>query len=153
LDSLASKERVDAVLERGAQAGEPDVVAEKLAQLAQLARRHVGLGEQIGAQKVGERARVDGVRLHPRGGDRLRVPRMAWGALIRSRCKSKSAMSASRLSSRRRVGAGRDSSPRKRRPSGRRARRAGVIGDHPTSRAVIHAARFRAGSTVLKRAG
>jgi hypothetical protein len=76
LDALAGEEGVDAVLERGAQAGEADVVAEKLPQLAQLARRHVGLGEQVGAQEVGERACVDGVRLHARGGDRLRVARM-----------------------------------------------------------------------------
>jgi hypothetical protein len=76
LDSLAGEERVDAVLECGAQTREPDVVAQKLAQRAQLSRCHIGLGEQVGAQKVGERARVDGVRLHPRGCDRLRVPRM-----------------------------------------------------------------------------
>jgi hypothetical protein len=45
-------------------------------QLAQLSRDHVRLGEQTGAQKVRERAGVDGIRLHPPGGDRLRVPRM-----------------------------------------------------------------------------
>ena len=52
------------------------MVAEQLTERAQLSRRDVGLGEQIGAQQVGERARIDGVGLHPRGGDRLRVPRM-----------------------------------------------------------------------------
>jgi hypothetical protein len=48
----------------------------KLPELAQLTRRDVGLGEKVGAQEVRERACVDGVRLHPRGGDRLGVPRM-----------------------------------------------------------------------------
>jgi hypothetical protein len=76
LDSLAGEQGMDAVLERGAQAGERDVVAQQLPQLSQLAWRDVGLGEEIGAQQVGERACVDGVRLHPCGGDRLRVPRM-----------------------------------------------------------------------------
>jgi hypothetical protein len=52
------------------------VVAQQLPQLPQLPRRDVGLRKEIGAQQVGERARVDGVGLHPRGGDRLRVPRM-----------------------------------------------------------------------------
>jgi len=51
--------------------GEHDPLAQEIAQVAQLARCHVGLGQQIGAQQLGERARVDRVSLHPRRGDRL----------------------------------------------------------------------------------
>jgi hypothetical protein len=77
LDTLTRKQRVDAILQRGPHAREPDVMADKLPQLAQLARSDVGLREQIRAQQMRERARVDGVGLHPRGGDRLGLPRMS----------------------------------------------------------------------------
>jgi hypothetical protein len=77
LDSLAGEQGMDAVLERGAQAGERDVVARQLSQLSQLAGRDVGLGQEIGAQQVSERACIDGIRLHPCGRDHLRVPRIS----------------------------------------------------------------------------
>jgi len=77
LDPLAGKHGMHAILQRGAQVRQPDVVAEKFAQVSQLARCDVGLREQIGAQQVRERARVDGVRLHARRRDRLRLTRMS----------------------------------------------------------------------------
>ncbi len=52
-------------------------MAEQLPQLTQLARSDVGLGQQIGAQQVRKGARVDRVSLHPRRGDRPRLPRMS----------------------------------------------------------------------------
>jgi hypothetical protein len=51
--------------------GERHPVPQEIAQIAQLPRGDVGLRQQIGAQQVRQRARVDGVGLHPRGGDRL----------------------------------------------------------------------------------
>lgn len=57
-------------------------VAQQVAQIAQLPGRDVGLGQQIGAQQVRQRARVDGVGLHPRGGDRLSSERMRQVQLI-----------------------------------------------------------------------
>jgi hypothetical protein len=53
-----------------AQPGEPDVVAEQLAHFRKLPRRDERLREQIGAQPVRERARVDRVGLDPRRRDR-----------------------------------------------------------------------------------
>ena len=53
----------DAVLERRAHLGQPHAVAQQVAQLAQLARRDGGLGQQLGAQQVGQRPGVDGVVL------------------------------------------------------------------------------------------
>jgi hypothetical protein len=40
-------------------------------QVAQPARRDIRLGQQVGAQQMGQRARVDRVGLDPRRGDRL----------------------------------------------------------------------------------
>ena len=51
-------------------------MAQQLAQVAQLGRGDVGLGQQAGAQQVRERLRVDGVGLHARGGDRPRAQRV-----------------------------------------------------------------------------
>jgi hypothetical protein len=69
---VLGEDRPDSLLERRADARERHPVAQEIAQLAQLRRGDVGLGQQIGAQQVGERARVDGVRFHARRRDRLR---------------------------------------------------------------------------------
>jgi len=66
------EDRADSLLERRADAGERHPVPQEIAQVAQLGRGDVGLGQQIGAQQMGERAGVDGVGLHARRGDRLR---------------------------------------------------------------------------------
>ncbi len=63
-DAVFGENRADSLLER-------HPVAQEIAQVAQLPRGDVGLGEQIGAQQVGERAGVDRVGLHARRGDRL----------------------------------------------------------------------------------
>jgi hypothetical protein len=57
-------------------------VAQQIAQVAQLARRDVGLGQQVGAQQLRQRACVDGVGLHPRRGDRLGAHRVREVQLI-----------------------------------------------------------------------
>jgi len=57
-------------------------VTEQVAEVAQLARRDVRLRQQVGAEQVRERARVDRVRLHARGGDRLRAQRMGEVQLV-----------------------------------------------------------------------
>ena len=57
-------------------------MTEEVAQLPQLARGDVGLRQQPRAQQVGERARVDRVVLHPRGGDRLGAQRMRQVQLV-----------------------------------------------------------------------
>ena len=67
---------MDAVLERGAQLGEADPLAQELAQLAQLAGSDVGLGKQARAQQLGQGACVDGVGLDAGGGDRARAERV-----------------------------------------------------------------------------
>ena len=72
LDALASKQGVDAILERRAHSRQHDSVAKQFPQVAQLARSDVRLRQQIGAEQVRERARVDRVRLHSRCGDRFR---------------------------------------------------------------------------------
>src|SRR5439155_61058 len=72
-DPLAGEQGVHAVLERRTHPRQHDPVAEQIAQVAQLARSDVRLGQQVGAEKMGERTRVDRVRLHARGGDRLRA--------------------------------------------------------------------------------
>jgi hypothetical protein len=69
-DALAGQQRVHAVLDRGAQVHKRRAVAEQIAQVAQLRRGGVRLGQQSGAQQVRERARVDRVGLHSGGGDR-----------------------------------------------------------------------------------
>jgi hypothetical protein len=70
------------VLERGAHPGQRDAVAQQVAQVAQLTRRDVRLRQQVGAEQVRERARVDRVRLHPGGGDRFRAQRMGKMQLV-----------------------------------------------------------------------
>ena len=75
-DALAGQQRVHAVLDRGAHPGQHGAVAQQLAQVAQLGRGDVRLGQQPGAQQVRERLGVDRVGLHPRGGDRLRPQRV-----------------------------------------------------------------------------
>ena len=69
-DPVAGQQRVHAVLDRGAHPGQRRAVAQQLAQIAQLGRGDVRLGQQPGAQQVRERLGVDRVGLHPRGGDR-----------------------------------------------------------------------------------
>jgi hypothetical protein len=51
-------------------------MTQQLAQVTQLARGDVGLGQHPGAQQLRERARVDGVGLDPGGGDRARAERV-----------------------------------------------------------------------------
>ncbi len=75
-DALAGQQRVHAVLDRGAHPGQHRAVAQQLAQIAQLGRGDVRLGQQPGAQQMRERLGVDRVGLHPRSGDRLRAQRM-----------------------------------------------------------------------------
>jgi hypothetical protein len=82
LEAVAGEQRVHPILERRAHLGQRHPLAEQIAQVAQLARRHIGLGQQIGAQQVGERAGVDGVGLHPRGGDRLGAQRVGKVQLV-----------------------------------------------------------------------
>jgi hypothetical protein len=53
-----------------------DSVAQQLAQVAQLRRSDVRLGEQPRAEQVGERLGVDRVSLHARGSDRAGTERM-----------------------------------------------------------------------------
>ena len=69
-DALAGQQRVHAVLDRGAQVHERRAVAQQIAQVTQLRRGDVRLGQQAGAQQVRERLGVDRVGLHPGGGDR-----------------------------------------------------------------------------------
>ena len=71
LDSLAGKEGVDTVLERGAQAGEPDVVAEQLSQLAQLV---VVRCRPRGAGRRAAGGRACGCRRRPSSPARRRSP-------------------------------------------------------------------------------
>jgi hypothetical protein len=82
LDALLGEDRAGAVLERRAHPRQRDAVAQQVAQIAQRARRDVGLGQQIGTQQVREGPGVDGVGLHPRGGDRLGPERMREMQLV-----------------------------------------------------------------------
>ena len=82
LDALLGQDRADAVLERRAHAGERDAVAQQITQVAQLTRRDIGLRQQVAAQQVRERARVDRVGLHPRRGDRLGPERVREVQLV-----------------------------------------------------------------------
>ena len=79
---MLGQQRVDAVLERRAHLGERHSVSQQIAQVTQLTRRNVGLGQQIRAQQLGERAGVDGVGPNPRRGDRARPERMREVQLI-----------------------------------------------------------------------
>jgi hypothetical protein len=74
LDALTGKERMHAGLEAVAKASESNVVTSSSRNSRSSGGGDVGLGEEISAQHMGQRACVDGVRLHPRGGDRPRVP-------------------------------------------------------------------------------
>jgi len=76
LDPLPRDQRVDAVLQRGPHLREHKPLAQQIAQIAQLTRSDVGLRQQIGAQQLRQRARIDRVGLHPRRSDRLRAQRM-----------------------------------------------------------------------------
>ena len=75
-DALSGQQRVHPVLDRGAHPGQHGAVAQQLAQVAQLGRRDVRLGQKPGAQQVRERLSVDRVGLHPGGSDRLGPQRM-----------------------------------------------------------------------------
>ncbi len=75
-DAVLGEDRVHTVLQRRAHPGQRDPVAQQLAQVAQLAWSDVRLGQQIGAQQMRERLRVNRVRLHPGGGDRPRTQRV-----------------------------------------------------------------------------
>ena len=75
-DALSGQQRVHAVLDRGAHPGQRRAVAKQLAQVAQLGRGDVRLGQKPSPQQMRERLGVDRVGLHPRGGDRLRAQRM-----------------------------------------------------------------------------
>jgi hypothetical protein len=76
LNALARDQRMHAVLQGGSHLGEHEPLAQQVAQVAQVAWGDVGLGQQIGAQQLRERARVDRVGLDPRGRDRLRAQRV-----------------------------------------------------------------------------
>lgn len=76
LDALARDQRVHAVLQRAAHVREHEALAQQVPQVTQLARRDVGLRQQVGAQQLRQRARIDGVGLHARRRDRLRAQRM-----------------------------------------------------------------------------
>jgi hypothetical protein len=76
LDALAGEQGMHAVLERRAHPRQHDPVAEQITQVTQLARGDVRLRQQIGAQQMGERARVDRVCLHACRGDCLRAQRV-----------------------------------------------------------------------------
>ena len=92
-DALAGQQRVHAVLDRRAQVNERRAVPEQVAQVAQLRRGDVGLGQQPGAEQVRERSCVDRVGLHParrrshgcaagaRGARQSRRPRAARQAI------------------------------------------------------------------------
>jgi hypothetical protein len=82
LDALPGDQGVDAVLERRAHLGEHDPLTQQVALVAQLPRRHIRLGQQVGAQQMRQCARVDGVGLHPRGGDRLGPERVGQVQLV-----------------------------------------------------------------------
>ena len=62
--------------QRGPHLREHEALAQQVAQVTQLARGDVGLREQIGAQQLRQRARIDGIGLHPCRRDRLRPQRM-----------------------------------------------------------------------------
>jgi hypothetical protein len=81
-DPLAGKQRVDAVLERRAHPRQDNAVAEQITQVTQLTRSDIRLRQQVGAEQVGKRARVDRVRLHARSRDRLRAQRMRETQLV-----------------------------------------------------------------------
>ena len=57
-------------------------MAQQVAQVTQLARRDVGLRQQIGAQQVRQRPGVDGVGLDARRGDRLGAHRVCEVQLV-----------------------------------------------------------------------
>jgi hypothetical protein len=75
-DALSGQQRVDPVLDRGAHPAQHGAVPQQLAQVAQLGRGDVRLGQKPRAQQVREGLGVDRVGLHPRGGDRLGPQRM-----------------------------------------------------------------------------
>ena len=79
---MLGQDRADALLERRADPRQRDPVPEQVAQVAQLARGDVGLRQQIGAQQMRERTRVDCIRLHTGGGDRLRAQRVREMQLV-----------------------------------------------------------------------
>jgi hypothetical protein len=76
LDAVPSQQRVDAVLQRGAHMGQHDALAQQVAQIPELARGDIRLRQQVGAQQVRQRPRVDRVGLHARRCDRLGAQRM-----------------------------------------------------------------------------
>jgi hypothetical protein len=82
LDSLASEQRVHAVLQGRAHPRQHNAVAEQIAKVTQLARSDVRLRQQIAAEQMRERARVNGVCLHTRRRDRLRAQRMREVQLV-----------------------------------------------------------------------
>ena len=71
LDPLASEQGVHAVLQRRAHPRQHDPVAEQVTQVTQLAWRDIGLRQEIAAQQMRERARVDRVGLDACRRDRL----------------------------------------------------------------------------------
>ena len=70
-DALTREQRMHPVLQRGAHLRQHHALAQQVAQIAQVARRDISLGQQVSAQQMGQRARVDRVSLDPRRGDRL----------------------------------------------------------------------------------
>jgi len=81
-DALTRDQRVHAVLQRGAHLRQHHALAQQVAQVAQLARRHISLGQQVGAQQMRQRARVDRVGLDARRGDRLGPQRVREVQLV-----------------------------------------------------------------------